>query len=130
MILPLRTDPSSTVKCFHVSRKDFELDSESSDEIFQIHYSGWRTDHPKPETECDISSPPPRIPVDHDTALAGLFTISKTKPNEKIYDHGLDPKSTVLNTLDQIPRQSGIPELEALLLEFKSVFPEDLPKNV
>jgi len=36
----------------------------------------------------------------------------------------------VLNTLDQIPRQSGIPELEALLLEFKSVFPEDLPKNV
>ena len=130
MILPLRTDPSSTVKCFHVSRKDFELDSESSDEIFQIHYSGWRTDHPKPETECNISSPPPRIPVDHDTALAGLFTISKPKPNEKIYDHGLDPKSTVLNTLDQIPRQSGIPELEALLLEFKSVFPEDLPKNV
>ena len=36
----------------------------------------------------------------------------------------------MLNTLDQIPRQSGIPELEALLLEFKSVFPEDLPKNV
>ena len=26
--------------------------------------------------------------------------------------------------------QSGIPELEALLLEFKYVFPEDLPKNV
>ena len=49
MILPLRTDPSSTVKCFHVSRKDFELDSESSDEIFQIHYSCWRTDHPKPK---------------------------------------------------------------------------------
>ena len=32
--------------------------------------------------------------------------------------------------MDQIPRQSGIPELEALSLEFKYVFPEDLPKNV
>ena len=32
--------------------------------------------------------------------------------------------------MDQIPLQSGIPELEALLLEFKSIFPEDLPKNV
>ena len=63
------------------------MDSESSDEIYQIHYSGWRTDRPTPETECEISSPSPRILIEHDTALAGSFTISKTKPTEKIYDH-------------------------------------------
>ena len=49
MILQLRTDHSSAVKCFHISRKDFELDSESSDEVYKIHYSCWQTDHPEPE---------------------------------------------------------------------------------
>jgi hypothetical protein len=129
IILPLRTDPSSTVKCFHISRKDFDLDLEPSDEIFQIHYSGWKK-VPNLDPEPKDSSPS-RVPVDLTVAMARLFKISQdNKSSGKTYDHGLNSTSSVSDTLDQIPCQLGIPKLESFLKEFKSVFPEDLPKNV
>ena len=117
IFLPLRTNPSSTVKCFHVSRKDFELDLESSDEIFKIHYSGWKETQ-NPETEPKASSPP-LVPIDLTTAMAELFKTSKdNKSSGKTYDHGLNPTSSVSDTLNQIPRQLGIPKLESILKEY------------
>ena len=63
--------------------------------------------------------------------MAELFKISKdNKSSGKTYDHGLNPTNFVSYTLDQNPRQLGIPKLESILKEFISVFPEDLPKDV
>ena len=97
------------MKCFHTSRKDFDLDLEPSDEIFQIHYSGWK-EIPNLDPEPEDSSPS-WVPVDTTTAMAGLFKISQNnKSSGKTYDHGLNPTNSVSDTLNQIPRQRGIPK--------------------
>lgn len=53
------------------------------------------------------------------------FKRPKATPLEEAQAHGPAP-----DPLSSIPRAQGIPELEELLQEFKSVFPEDLPPHL
>ena len=100
------------------------MDQEDTYEIFQIHYQGWKSEEKSIIEEAETQVVKSQFHLNQ-----GLHRIDKTKPSERVYDSCLGAKKDEGRPIDSIPREKGNSKLEALLEEFESVFPADLPKN-
>ena len=123
LVLPLRTDNRDTdVCCYHLSKKEFDRETNGATEVYQIHYKGWVSET-GPEQEP--VTPTLKKPVKAPEQALGDLQFNTLKSGAASSKRG-PPEATEIH---QIPREEDNPELEELLRKFASVFPVDLPKN-